>query len=43
MGLQETHLFLRGKVVDDVEELADLFGGLSLDHVGHSLAADIAA
>jgi hypothetical protein len=38
-----THLLLGREVVDDVEELADLFGGLALDHVGNSLASDIAA
>lgn len=34
-------LLLRGEVVGDVEGLADLLGGLALDHVGNSLAANI--
>ena len=34
-------LLLGGEVVLDVERLADLLGGLALDHVCHSLAADI--
>jgi hypothetical protein len=34
-------LFLRGKVVLDVERLTNLFGGLALKHVGDSLASDI--
>ena len=29
------------KVVDNVEEFADLLGLLALDHVGHRLAADV--
>jgi hypothetical protein len=36
------YLFLRGEVIDDVEELADLLWALSLDHVGDSLTAYIA-
>lgn len=34
-------LLLGGEVVLDVESLADLLGGLSLDHVGYGLAADV--
>lgn len=34
-------LLLGSEVILDVEGLADLLGGLSLDHVGHGLAADI--
>jgi hypothetical protein len=34
-------LFLRGKVIRNVEGLADLLGRLALDHVGNCLAADI--
>jgi hypothetical protein len=34
-------LLLRGEVVLDVERLADLVGGLALDHVGDGLAADV--
>lgn len=34
-------LLLRGEVVLDVEQLSDLLWGLSLDHVGHSLATGI--
>lgn len=34
-------LLLGGEVVGDVERLADLLGGLALDHVGHRLAADV--
>ena len=34
-------LLLRGEVVRDVECLADLLGGLALDHVGDRLAADV--
>ena len=34
-------LLLRGKVVLDVECLADLVGRLALDHVGDSLTADV--
>jgi hypothetical protein len=34
-------LLLGSKVVLDVERLANLLGGLALDHVGHGLAADI--
>ena len=37
-----THLFLRSEVVDNVEELPNLFRGLSLDHVGDSFASNIA-
>ena len=37
-----THLFLRGEVVNDVEELPDLFRGLALDHVSDGLTPDIA-
>jgi len=38
---ENTDLLLGSKVVDDVEKLADLFWGLALDHVCHSLATDI--
>lgn len=34
-------LLLGGEVVGDVKSLADLLGGLSLDHVGHCLASDV--
>lgn len=34
-------LLLRSEVVLDVERLPDLLGGLALDHVGNSLAANI--
>jgi hypothetical protein len=34
-------LLLGSEVVLNVERLANLLGGLALDHVGHSLAADI--
>ena len=34
-------LLLRSEVVLDVESLTDLLRGLSLDHVGNSLAADV--
>lgn len=34
-------LLLRGKVVGDVKGLANLLGGLALDHVGHGLAANV--
>jgi hypothetical protein len=34
-------LLLRGKVIGDVESLSDLLGRLALDHVCHSLAANI--
>lgn len=34
-------LLFGGKVVCDVERLANLLGGLALNHVGNSLAADI--
>ena len=37
-----TYLLLRSEVVDDVEELANLLGRLALDHVRHSLAANVA-
>ena len=34
-------LLLGGEIVLDVEGLADLVGGLALDHVGNRLAADV--
>ena len=34
-------LLLGGEVVGNVEGLSDLLGGLALDHVGDSLAANI--
>ena len=34
-------LLLWGEVVRDIECLADLLGGLALDHVCHGLAANI--
>jgi hypothetical protein len=34
-------LLLGREVVLDVERLADLVGGLALDHVGDGLAADV--
>ena len=37
-----SHLLLRSEIVDDVEELADLFRSLTLDHVRHGLASNIA-
>jgi len=40
---QTTRLFLRSEVVDNVEELPNLFKGLSLDHVEDSFASNIAA
>ena len=36
------YLFLRGKVIYNVEQFPDLLGCLALDHVGHSLAAHVA-
>lgn len=36
-----TYLLLGSEIVDDVEELADLLWGLTLDHVGNSLASNI--
>jgi len=36
------YLFLRGKVVDDVEQFPDLLGCLAFDHIGNSLAAHVA-
>ena len=38
----EAHLFFRGEVIDDVEQLPDFLWSLSLDHVRDGLAADIA-
>lgn len=35
-------LLFGGEVVHNVEELADFFGGLTLDHVRNSLATNIA-
>lgn len=34
-------LLLGGKIVRDIERLANLLGGLVLDHVGDRLAANI--
>lgn len=34
-------LLLSGEIIRNVESLADLLGRLALDHVGHSLAANI--
>ena len=39
--LADLLFFAGGEIVLDVESLADLLGGLALDHVGHSLACDI--
>ena len=39
---EATHLFLGSEVVHNVEELADLFRSLTLDHVSNRLAADVA-
>lgn len=36
------HLFFRSEVVHDVKELANLFRGLTLDHIRDGLAANIA-
>ena len=36
------YLFLRGKVIHDVEQFPDLLGCLALDHVSDRLAAHIA-
>ena len=38
----DTYLLLGREVVHDVEELADLLGRLALDHIRHSLAANVA-
>jgi hypothetical protein len=38
----QAYLFLWSKVIHNVEELANLLGGLALDHVGNGLAAHIA-
>lgn len=40
--LLDLRLLLRGEVVDNVEKLPDFLGGLSLYHVRHSFATDIA-
>lgn len=34
-------LLLGGEVILNIEGLADLLGGLALDHIGHGLASDI--
>ena len=34
-------LLLGSEVVRDVERLANLLGGLALNHIGHRLAADV--
>jgi len=39
--LLDLGLFLRGEVIDYVEELPDLLRCLALDHVGDSLAAHV--
>lgn len=39
--LPDLLLLAGGEVVLDVEGLADLLGGLALDHVGHRLAGDV--
>ena len=39
--LADLLLLRRREVVLDVERLADLLGGLALDHVGHGLASDV--
>ena len=36
-----THLLFRSKVIDDVEEFADILRSLTLDHVRNSLASNI--
>lgn len=43
MTHNETHLFFRRKVVHNVEELADLLGGLPFDHVRDGFAPDVTA
>ena len=40
--LLDLRLLLRGEVVDDVEKLPDFLRGLSLNHVRHRFATDIA-
>ncbi len=35
------YLFFRSEVIDNVEELANFFGSLSLNHVGNGFAANI--
>jgi len=39
--MKEADLLLRGEIVHDVEELPNLFGCLTLDHISDSLAAHI--
>ena len=38
-----THLLLRSKVVDNVEEFSDLFRSFSFNHVRDGFTADITA
>ena len=38
-----THLFLRREVVHNVEQLANFFGCLALDHVRDGFAPNVAA
>jgi hypothetical protein len=37
------YLLLRGKVIDNIEKLANLLGCFAFDHVRNSFAANIAA
>ena len=39
---ETAHLLLGREVVDDVEELPDFLGRLTLNHVGNGFASDIA-
>jgi hypothetical protein len=39
--LLDLGLLFRREVVHDVKQLPDLFGGLTLDHVGHSFTSNI--
>jgi hypothetical protein len=43
VGEKEAHLLFRSKIVDNVEELANLFRGFTFDHIRDSLAPNIAA
>lgn len=39
---KNTDLLLWGEIIDDVEELTNLFWGLPLNHVCHRLAPNVA-
>ncbi len=43
MAHNETHLFFRREVVDNVEQFANFLGCLALDHVRDGFATNIAA